>query len=243
MMHTITFSVVTLALLGMTSTASAYFAEDFAITPTPIAMDTAEMITVTPVIMPAADTALSRALFTAMVVEQHYSVVAIHECYWDIASSVPPQFTKVFADVATDHPYAKHLCIAMRDGLIRGYGDGTFRPDQPITMAEASRILARAYNLTPYADAAHYDLWFEPYVWALTNYNAIPLEIESLAQPVTVAIAQDMVVRVRDDLRMLPSRTYQELVAPPVSIRIAPASATPEPTVTEQDSSTFSPHP
>ncbi len=216
MIRSLTLPIALFALLGMTPGASAYFAEDF-LFPSPATPAEAlpeESIAVTPVVLPAPDAVLSRALFTAKLVEERYAPATIKQCYWDIASSVPPQFTQVFSDVATDHPYARHLCIALRDGLIHGYGDGTFRPDQPITAAEASRILARAANLTPYADATHYDRWYEPYVWELSQRNAIPLQIESLSQPLSVSAMQEMTVRITENITDKPARSYRSLVAP-----------------------------
>lgn len=216
-----------LALLSLATTASAYFAEDFVL---PAPETIAEPTTTVPlpsVTLPAPDALITRAQLTAMIVENLYAPAAIDRCYWDIGFPLPPRFTLVFADVSVDHPYAKHLCIAMRDGLIHGYGDGSFRPDVQINAAEISKILARAYDLTPYAESTQYDVWSEPYVWALSVRNAIPREIEHLTQPVTVAVAQEMLFRLQNEITNQPARTYEELVPPPPPPRprmSAPAS-------------------
>lgn len=34
----------------------------------------------------------------------------------------------------------------VKDGIINGYPDGTFRPENPVTRAEFARILARAFH-------------------------------------------------------------------------------------------------
>lgn len=230
MIRITTLTGLVLALLSLATPASAYFAEDFALPVAPIIRSADTPITVTPVILPEADTSISRAQFTALVVEKLYAPTTIDHCYWDIGFPLPPQFSLVFSDVSVNDPYAKHLCIAMRDGLIRGYGDGTFRPEQPITVAESSRILSRAYGLTPYADATHYDLWYEPYVWALAERNALPLQIKNLSQSVSVSIAQEMQMRVHEHVTDKPKRTYRELMVPPATPHppmMAPIDPTP----------------
>lgn len=43
--------------------------------------------------------------------------------------------------------YAEYINFASNHGWISGYSDGTFRPDAPITRAEAAKILANAIQL------------------------------------------------------------------------------------------------
>lgn len=56
-------------------------------------------------------------------------------------------------------------------GVINGYGDGTFRPDQKVTRAEVSKILTAAYRLptdveeTKFSDVSAAE-WFYDYVQA-----------------------------------------------------------------------------
>ena len=42
-----------------------------------------------------------------------------------------------------NHWAAQHIRWAMEEGLIRGYPDGSFRPDKPVTRAELATILPR----------------------------------------------------------------------------------------------------
>ncbi|MBR4016025.1 MAG: S-layer homology domain-containing protein [Anaerotignum sp.] len=53
--------------------------------------------------------------------------------------------TAVFSDVKESHWAYKQIATASK-GLVAGYPDGTFRPDQPITRAEAVSILNRILN-------------------------------------------------------------------------------------------------
>ena len=53
-----------------------------------------------------------------------------------------------FSDMAAGHWASAHLCSAVSAGWLRGYGDGTLRPDQGVTRAEAvtalNRVLGRS---------------------------------------------------------------------------------------------------
>jgi hypothetical protein len=52
-----------------------------------------------------------------------------------------------FSDVGSDHWVAKWMSQAAGIGLVRGYSDGMFRPDQPISMAEYAVLLSRVYAI------------------------------------------------------------------------------------------------
>lgn len=172
------------------------------------------------------DGLLSRAAFTAMLVQKMYTKGEIDVCYWTIAPSVPPSFTLVFSDVQTTDMYAKELCVAMRDGLIRGYGDGSFRPNQAVTFAEASKILSRSYALAPYADADQVSAWYFPYVTALTAKNAVPTNIVSLNQKMTKADTAEMLDRVHNGITSRPSQTATKLMPPAPVAQPKPAVST-----------------
>ncbi|RJQ25246.1 MAG: DUF4430 domain-containing protein [Peptococcaceae bacterium] len=61
--------------------------------------------------------------------------------------------TTSFKDVPAGAWYAQDIAAAARAGLIKGFGDGTCRPDRPVTREELAVVLARAINL-PAANAA-----------------------------------------------------------------------------------------
>ena len=56
-------------------------------------------------------------------------------------------FEKKFPDVPADAWYAKAVDFAFRAGLMEGYEDGTFRPNDPLTRAEAATILQRLADM------------------------------------------------------------------------------------------------
>ncbi|CAM3911787.1 glycoside hydrolase family 3 N-terminal domain-containing protein [Cohnella lubricantis] len=53
-----------------------------------------------------------------------------------------------FTDVSPAHPFYDVISVASQSGLARGFTDGTFRPDEPISRAETAAFLTRAYELT-----------------------------------------------------------------------------------------------
>ncbi len=156
---------------------------------------------------------ITRAQFTAMLVRATSSQGTIDACYWDITSFWPPRFELLFRDVPVDHPYAPEICVAMRDGLVRGYGNDVFRPDALITFADAAKMLARSHGLTPWADSTVSKNWFDQYVIALGKEGAIPLWIESIDQRMKVVDAEEMLRRLSSGNTRMPSRSADEMIA------------------------------
>ncbi|MBU0981147.1 S-layer homology domain-containing protein [Patescibacteria group bacterium] len=66
-----------------------------------------------------------------------------------------------FPDVLYDW-YAPYVCSARTLGIISGYPDGYFRPNNNINLAEALKIVLEAYNF----DVGNsYSVWYENYFW------------------------------------------------------------------------------
>lgn len=89
-----------------------------------------------------------------------------------------------FADVAEDAYYAPYVEWAAENGIVLGYGDGNFGPDDSVTQEQAAVIIARYarylgvdtssdYNLEGYYEWNHTDYlsdWAEADVaWAVEN--------------------------------------------------------------------------
>jgi len=67
-----------------------------------------------------------------------------------------------FSDVSLREWYAPYVCVAKERAIISGYGDGTFRPNNQITMVEALKIIFMGHNvqLVPAPNTP----WYEAYV-------------------------------------------------------------------------------
>ena len=103
------------------------------------------------------DSALTRAELVKIVLE-----------LFDI--SVPSSVsTEPFSDVSTSQWYAVYISAAKDAGIVDGYGNGTFRPNQNINRAEALKILLEAANVALVeGDVSFTDVpktgWFYRYV-------------------------------------------------------------------------------
>lgn len=53
---------------------------------------------------------------------------------------------QAFTDVPPDHPLYNEIQRGAFYGIIKGFPDGTFKPDQPVTRAETAAIAVRAFE-------------------------------------------------------------------------------------------------
>ncbi len=77
---------------------------------------------------------------------------------------------KTFSDVASDVWYYEPIMAMSSAGIIMGYTDGTFKPDNNITRAEFVTMLMRNLNIQtfdnlPFIDVSS-DLWSANYIYS-----------------------------------------------------------------------------
>jgi CubicO group peptidase (beta-lactamase class C family) len=82
----------------------------------------------------------------------------------------PAPASDPFRDVPAGHWAAGSIAAAVSNGWLSGYPGGTFRPDDPVSMAQALAVIARSQAwqdtaVTPYADVPS-SSWFAPAVAA-----------------------------------------------------------------------------
>lgn len=70
-----------------------------------------------------------------------------------------------FPDVAAGQWFTEYVCLAKEKGIVMGYPDGTFKPEQTIQQAEALKILLLAYD-QPIETAG---AWYEQYLNTAKN--------------------------------------------------------------------------
>ena len=94
-----------------------------------------------------------------------------------LATNAPGLDSAVFSsscanDLALDSWATKYICYAKVANLIDGYPDNTFKPWQPVTYAEALKVVMNSFGLAPEpTDAAWYDNYQAS---ALVNGIAVP---------------------------------------------------------------------
>ncbi|TWT04278.1 S-layer homology domain-containing protein [Planococcus sp. CPCC 101016] len=59
----------------------------------------------------------------------------------------PAKAIVLFDDVFADHPFAFEIAYLYEEGIINGYPDGTFRPNDPVKRSHAVAMIGRALNL------------------------------------------------------------------------------------------------
>ncbi len=154
------------------------------------------------------DNQINRAEFTKIVIN---AVAEPSEIYGD----------NCFPDVKTEW-YAPYVCAAARMGIVSGYADGKFKPNEKINFVEAAKIISTAYGYTTEADMGQYfQTWFAPYVKGLDRYLAIPLTVNSFEKKITRGEMIEMIYRLKARVFDKPSMAYDNLFAKNKNIKLA----------------------
>ncbi|MBI4231671.1 beta-propeller domain-containing protein [Candidatus Peregrinibacteria bacterium] len=100
-----------------------------------------------------------------------------------------------FKDVQ-DGWFAPYVCKAAELGLVKGYEDGNFRPAQDISFAEASKIVVNTLEIKPTMTDG--SIWYEGFVKALEDLDAIPKTINSFGHYVTRGEMAEIIWRIKE---------------------------------------------
>ncbi|OIO53497.1 hypothetical protein AUJ46_04840 [Candidatus Peregrinibacteria bacterium CG1_02_54_53] len=155
------------------------------------------------------ESSVTRAEFVKMIVHALAPQTLIDGCLEDEESLQKFGLGMQLSDVPSDAWFAPSVCVAWSQQFISGYGDGTFRPERPISLAEASKILAIAFKLAPVKIPDLDQLgaeWYKPYVHYLDVAKAIPPTAQDYAHTLTRGEMAEMVAR----LLKLPSEELPE---------------------------------
>lgn len=114
-----------------------------------------------------------------------------------------------FWDTSNTAWYTPYVVYVYGNGFMTGYSDNSFRPDQAVTFAEAAKVLALAYNMNVQSNS---NRWYEAYIRALDDRNAIPTSINDLNDPLTRGELADIIYRLETNNRNLSSQTYSDVV-------------------------------
>ncbi len=101
------------------------------------------------------------------MMRKHSRILSLLLCSLLIVTSLMP----VFGENATPNDYGSHwakdtISAAVASGLMKGYPDGTFKPDNRITRAEFFALINQGFNLTAETTADYSDVpkdaWYAP---------------------------------------------------------------------------------
>lgn len=84
-----------------------------------------------------------------------------------------PSDPKCFLDLEVKVPqwYAHSVCAAQELGIVSGYPDGTFRPDQPVNFAEALKMAFLSFGIFPQSNET--GEWYEKYLLEARNWDIL----------------------------------------------------------------------
>lgn len=138
------------------------------------------------------DNTINRAEFTKIVVQA--------------APGYEQPQTHCFPDVQ-DQWFAQYVCEAKSRGVVSGYPDGLFRPENPVTFVEGAKIIAAAFGYTASLDP----IWYRPYIQNLQSKGAIPTSLDDFSDLLTRGEMAEMIYRLHSGNRGKSSLTYEVL--------------------------------
>ncbi len=129
---------------------------------------------------------INRAEFTKIIIEATFDDAEIDNCV----------SSKDFYDLKTTDWYEKYVCVAVKNGIINGYPDGTFKGGDMINFVEAAKIIVIGFDLN-YVEG---EMWYEGYVNVLQDSNYIPSAINSLNKQITRGEMAEMIWRISEGI-------------------------------------------
>jgi plastocyanin len=118
---------------------------------------------------------INRAEFTKIVMHDSKSD-KLYNCDGKFFKDVPAPGTQEEAW------YTNYICKAFSEGIIMGYPDNTFRPDQKITFAEAAKIIIKVKELSTEGAT---DPWYKEFTDYFQKNNITPNTIKSQNKEIT----------------------------------------------------------
>ena len=175
------------------------------------------------------DNKINRAEFTKIIIEAyHHDKDEIKKCDSDS-----------FKDVRKGYWFSKYICIAKKEKIIKGYSDNSFKPNQNITFAEASKMIFIAKTLSNMSWEFKKDFdfstyqgdniithWFEEYVIELDHHNAIPNSITKLNQTINRGEMAEIIYRLGNNwdtytLYRYPALLYNNYIKPRIKLDLS----------------------
>ncbi len=128
------------------------------------------------------------------------------------ASGKKPEGKDCYKDVK-EAWYSGYVCAATKLKLVKGYDGGMFKPEQPISFAEAAKIIVNTLGVKMEDGVGEEagDAWYKGYVNALEKKEAIPDDIATFGYNVTRGQMAEMVWRVKESPSYVQAIGYDTL--------------------------------
>lgn len=117
--------------------------------------------------------------------------------------------TKCFDDVDPSAWFAPYVCYGKSKRFVGGTSK-TFAPTQNVNVAEAVKIAALAFQVTPITSEPN-KAWYVPFVKTVAEHGYFPTSFSHTGQEVRRADAAELLWRVMEKKGDLPSRTLAEV--------------------------------
>lgn len=112
----------------------------------------------------------------------------------DCSQTEIKNITNTFWDVYPSDWHAEIICKAYKSGIIKGYQDGSFKPNQTISKAEAAKIITISMGESIPNEGTQ---WFDPFFSVLKNEKAVDESfITTPHQPLTRGQMADVTWRI-----------------------------------------------
>lgn len=146
------------------------------------------------------DNLINRAEFTKIIIGATFSSQAINNCIDKLGNR------QIYTDISLNEWYSPYLCIATSNAIVKGYDDGTFHPADNINLAEASKIMFKAF--TNNFDDTESNPWYRQYIEYLEQHAAIPTTILHPGQLITRGEMAEMIYRIKTSTTNKPTTSF-----------------------------------
>ena len=153
-------------------------------------------------------TDILRAEYVKILIETEFDRQTIDTCMTDADKQKPNPF---FSDLHKGDWFVPYVCVAVKNDMIGGYPDGTFRPANKIAFVEAAKILVNAFEPGTVKTSEN-DEWFKSYVIKLADERrAVPGSVHSFDKNMLRGEVAEMIYRIKEDIRDRESPSFKIL--------------------------------
>lgn len=100
-----------------------------------------------------------------------------------------------FDDVPANQWYTQYICFAKAQGIVQGYDDGTFKPDQDVNFVEALKIMFEGMDVS--LTSSNDNPWYQMYYDTAQSKYLIPYELNNqYAHDFSRAQAAEVIMRI-----------------------------------------------
>lgn len=110
-----------------------------------------------------------------------------------VKANAEPAGGDCFTDVPADAWFAPYVCAAKRRGIVAGYRDGSFKPDQAVNAAEAIKMIVKTFGSD--AEDGKGEQWYAPYAKELDDDGVLARSSYVAWDPLSRERAADLIAK------------------------------------------------